>query len=59
LVVATLLQPLHLELTPGQEDLVLEMKVSQRPRHGAWVKPAACMPPAAARAQIDRVARAG
>jgi cytochrome P450 len=45
LVVATLVQRFHLELTPGQEDLVPELKVSLRPRGGVWVKPIVRMPP--------------
>jgi cytochrome P450 len=39
LVVATLVQCFHLELTPGQEDLAPELKVSLRPKGGVWVKP--------------------
>jgi cytochrome P450 len=39
LVLATLVQRFHLELTPGQEDLAPELKVSLRPRGGVWVKP--------------------
>src|SRR5262249_55049139 len=41
LVVATLVQRFHLELTPGQENLTPELKVSLRPRGGVWVKPVA------------------
>jgi cytochrome P450 len=41
LVVATLVQRFHLELTPGQENLAPELKVSLRPRGGVWVKPVA------------------
>jgi cytochrome P450 len=44
LVVATLGQRFHLELTPGQENLVPELKVSLRPRGGVWVKPVARVP---------------
>jgi cytochrome P450 len=40
LVVATLVQRFHVELVPGQERLVPELKVSLRPRGGVWVKPA-------------------
>jgi cytochrome P450 len=52
LVVSTVVQRFHLELTPGQEDLVPELKVSLRPRGGAWVKPIERVPaaPAGARA---------
>jgi cytochrome P450 len=46
LVVTTVVQRFHLELTPGQEDLAPELKVSLRPRGGVWVKPVA-LPPAA------------
>ena len=41
LVVATLVQRFHIELAPGQEDLVPELKVSLRPKGGVWVKPVA------------------
>jgi cytochrome P450 len=41
LVVTTLLQRFQVELTPGQEDLAPELKVSLRPRGGVWVKPMA------------------
>src|SRR5262249_19967980 len=41
LCVATLVQRFHLELTPGQENLTPELKVSLRPRGGVWVKPVA------------------
>jgi cytochrome P450 len=50
LVVATLVQRFHVELTPGQEDLLPELKVSLRPRGGVWVKPVARQPAAPARA---------
>jgi cytochrome P450 len=52
LVVATLVQRFHLELTPGQENLAPELKVSLRPKGGVWVKPVARVPaaPAAAHA---------
>jgi cytochrome P450 len=43
LVVATVVQRFHLELAPGQEDLVPELKVSLRPKGGVWVKPVARM----------------
>jgi cytochrome P450 len=39
LVVTTLAQRFRLELAPGQEDLAPELKVSLRPKGGAWVKP--------------------
>jgi cytochrome P450 len=39
LVVATILQRFHLELTPGQESIAPELKVSLRPKGGVWVKP--------------------
>src|SRR5262249_16835846 len=48
LVVATLVQRFHLELTPGQENLAPVLKVSLRPSGGVWVKPVAR--PSAARA---------
>jgi cytochrome P450 len=48
LVVATLAQRFHVELMPGQEDLVPELKVSLRPRGGVWVKPVARSPAAPA-----------
>jgi cytochrome P450 len=48
LVVATLVQSFHVELTPGQEDLVPELKVSLRPRGGVWVRPVARRPAAPA-----------
>jgi cytochrome P450 len=48
LVVATLVQRFHLKLTPGQENLVPELKVSLRPRGGAWIKPVARLPAAPA-----------
>jgi cytochrome P450 len=41
LVVATLVQRFHLELTPGQENLLPDLKVSLRPKGGVWVKPVA------------------
>jgi cytochrome P450 len=41
LVVATLVQRFHLELTPGQENLAPVLKVSLRPSGGVWVKPVA------------------
>ena len=44
LVVATLVQRFQIELTPGQENLVPELKVSLRPKGGVWVKPIACLP---------------
>src|SRR5262249_4616148 len=44
LVVATLLQRFHVELMPGQEDFVPELKVSLRPKGGVWVKPVARVP---------------
>jgi cytochrome P450 len=44
LVVATLVQRFHLELTPGQENLAPELKVSLRPKGGVWVKPVAATP---------------
>jgi cytochrome P450 len=52
LVVATVVQRFHLELAPGQENLVPELKVSLRPKGGVWVKPVARRPaaPAGARA---------
>ena len=51
LVAATLVQRFHLELAPGQEGLVPELKVSLRPRGGVWVKPVALLPAAPAGAQ--------
>jgi cytochrome P450 len=48
LVVATLVQRFHLELAPGQEDVIPELKVSLRPRGGVWVKPTARRPSAPA-----------
>jgi cytochrome P450 len=39
LVVATLVQRFQVELTPGQENVVPELKVSLRPRGGVYVKP--------------------
>jgi cytochrome P450 len=48
LVVATLVQRFHIELTPGQEDFVPELKVSLRPKGGVWVKPVARLPAAPA-----------
>jgi cytochrome P450 len=48
LVVATLVQRFHVELMPGQEDLVPELKVSLRPKGGVWVKPVARVPAAPA-----------
>jgi hypothetical protein len=50
LVVATLVQRFQIELTPGQENLVPELKVSLRPKGGVWVKPVARLPAAAAEA---------
>jgi cytochrome P450 len=44
LVVATVAQRFQLELTPGQENVVPELKVSLRPKGGAWVKPVARVP---------------
>jgi cytochrome P450 len=44
LVVATLVQRFQVELTPGQEDFVPELKVSLRPKGGVWVKPVARVP---------------
>jgi cytochrome P450 len=41
LIVATLMQRFQIELTPGQENIVPELKVSLRPRGGVWVKPLA------------------
>jgi cytochrome P450 len=46
LVVATLVQRFQVELTPGQENLMPELKVSLRPKGGVWVKPVAHMPAA-------------
>ncbi len=48
LVVATLVQRFHIELTPGQENLLPELKVSLRPKGGVWVKPIARLPAAPA-----------
>jgi cytochrome P450 len=48
LVVATLVQRFHIELTPGQEDLEPELKVSLRPKGGVWVKQVAHRPTATA-----------
>jgi cytochrome P450 len=48
LVVATLVQRFDLELTPGQENVVPELKVSLRPKGGVWVKPVARRPAAPA-----------
>jgi cytochrome P450 len=48
LVVATLVQRFQVELTPGQEALVPELKVSLRPKGGVWVKPVPRMPAAPA-----------
>jgi cytochrome P450 len=42
LVIATLAQRFQIELTPGQENIVAELKVSLRPKGGVWVKPSAC-----------------
>jgi cytochrome P450 len=39
LVVATVVQRFQLELMPGQEAIVPELKVSLRPKGGVWVKP--------------------
>jgi cytochrome P450 len=39
LIVATVVQRFHLELSPGQENLAPELKVSLRPKGGVWVKP--------------------
>jgi len=50
LVVATLVQRFHLELTPGQENLLPQLKVSLRPKTGVWVKPVARVPAAPAAA---------
>jgi cytochrome P450 len=44
LVVATLVQRFPVELMPGQENLVPELKVSLRPKGGVWVKPVALLP---------------
>jgi cytochrome P450 len=44
LVVATLVQRFAIQLTPGQEDLGPELKVSLRPKGGVWVKPVARLP---------------
>jgi cytochrome P450 len=44
LVVATLVQRFQLELMPGQEYLVPELKVSLRPKGGVWIKPVARTP---------------
>jgi cytochrome P450 len=44
LVVATVVQRFHLELMPGQETFVPELKVSLRPKGGVWVKPVARVP---------------
>jgi cytochrome P450 len=41
LVVATLAQQFHLELLPGQDEYVPELKVSLRPKGGVWVRPVA------------------
>jgi cytochrome P450 len=46
LVVATLLQQFQVELAPGQEHLVPELKVSLRPKGGVWIKPIARRPAA-------------
>jgi cytochrome P450 len=48
LVVATLVQRFQIELTPGQEDLLPELKVSLRPKGGVWVRPVARRPAAPA-----------
>jgi cytochrome P450 len=48
LVVATLVQQFQVELAPGQEDLVPELKVSLRPQGGVWIKPVARRPAAVA-----------
>jgi cytochrome P450 len=48
LVVVTVAQRFHLELTPGQEALAPELKVSLRPKGGVWVKPTERMPAAPA-----------
>jgi cytochrome P450 len=48
LIVATLVQRFQVELTPGQENVVPELKVSLRPRGGVWVKPVARVPAAPA-----------
>jgi cytochrome P450 len=48
LVVATLVQRFGIELTPGQEHFVPELKVSLRPKGGVWVKPVARVPAAPA-----------
>lgn len=48
LVTATLVQRFHLELTPGQENLQPELRVSLRPKGGVWVKPIQRMPAAPA-----------
>src|SRR5262245_17297465 len=47
-VVATLVQQFQVELAPGQEHLVPELKVSLRPKGGVWIKPVARRPAAAA-----------
>jgi cytochrome P450 len=41
LAVATPVQRFPIKLTPGQENLVPELKVSLRPKGGVWVKPVA------------------
>jgi hypothetical protein len=46
--VATVVQRFQLELTPGQENLAPELKVSLRPGGGVWVKPVALRPAAPA-----------
>jgi cytochrome P450 len=47
LVVATLVQRFHFELTPGQENVEPELKVSLRPKGGVWVRPMERVPAAA------------
>jgi cytochrome P450 len=47
-VVATLVQQFQVELAPGQEHLVPELKVSLRPKGGVWIKPVARRAAAAA-----------
>jgi hypothetical protein len=50
LVVATLVQRFRIELAPGQENLMPELKVSLRPSGGVWVKPIARQAAVSARA---------
>src|SRR5262249_45444104 len=48
LVVVTLMQRFQIELLPGQENVMPELKVSLRPKSGVWVKPVALLPVAPA-----------